>query len=251
MSKYCKECGKKLNSDSVGSYCANCDELMDRKFNDIQIKILETRDISEEEIRFLNRFDEEEIIELYYEIKKFFIDNKGIGEKEALLLLKLQKAFSIDDAGIKNSNQIYCPECGKVILREAVVCPFCGIQLKNLQIELKSPKSKDVAVVLAFFFGFWSWLYTYKKDALKFWIFFGIFSLSFIYPIYSGINDNWFFLLINIVGWFWAVINSIVRPLIFYLDYPDVKRRYINYILNFKIDLQSKEFYKLTGDSFR
>jgi len=27
---------------------------------------------------------------------------------------------------------MYCPECGKVIKRQAVICPYCGVQVKKL-----------------------------------------------------------------------------------------------------------------------
>ena len=35
-------------------------------------------------------------------------------------------------------------------------------------------KSKTIAVVLAFFFSFWSWLYTYRRNKVKFWISLGL-----------------------------------------------------------------------------
>ena len=35
-------------------------------------------------------------------------------------------------------------------------------------------KSKSIAVVLAIFFSFWSWLYTYRKNLVKFWITLGL-----------------------------------------------------------------------------
>ena len=31
-------------------------------------------------------------------------------------------------------------------------------------------KSKSIAIILALFFSFWSWLYTYKRNLVKFWI---------------------------------------------------------------------------------
>lgn len=35
-------------------------------------------------------------------------------------------------------------------------------------------KNKNIAVVLAIFFSFWSWLYTYRKNLVKFWITLGL-----------------------------------------------------------------------------
>jgi len=97
----------------------------------------------------------------------------------------------------KKEDEIYCPECGKPIKRKATICPFCGVQVKELTIKEQpatvriepalSPKSKAVAVVLAIFFGFWAWLYTFKKDQLKFWIFLGILITMVIWYIsYAG-----------------------------------------------------------------
>ena len=36
---------------------------------------------------------------------------------------------------LKNSDEIYCPECAKPIKRNAVICPNCCIQLKALVAE--------------------------------------------------------------------------------------------------------------------
>ena len=36
---------------------------------------------------------------------------------------------------LKNSDEIYCPECVKPIKRNAVICPNCKIQLKALVAE--------------------------------------------------------------------------------------------------------------------
>lgn len=148
----------------------------------------------------------------------------------------------------KNKDEIYCPECGKPIKRNAVICVHCGVQVKELSAknEVKAvrlepaatSKSKTVSVVLAVFFGFWSWLYTYKKDQLKFWIFFGLWITLFLVLVsyscsmvasvleepYSQVDyDNPLFTLIwlvNVIGWLWALIISIRRPLSFYLNYP-------------------------------
>ncbi|MBM3713354.1 MAG: hypothetical protein FJW56_07965 [Actinobacteria bacterium] len=41
-------------------------------------------------------------------------------------------------------------------------------------------KSKSVGIILVIFFSFWSWLYTYGKKKVKFWI---IFALNIIFAI--------------------------------------------------------------------
>lgn len=45
----------------------------------------------------------------------------------------------------------FCPECGREVSNNAVVCPGCGIQLKP--IGLGSGKNRIVAALLAIFLG--------------------------------------------------------------------------------------------------
>lgn len=45
----------------------------------------------------------------------------------------------------------FCPECGKEVSVNAVVCPGCGVQLKS--IGLGSGRNKIVAALLAIFLG--------------------------------------------------------------------------------------------------
>jgi hypothetical protein len=69
---------------------------------------------------------------------------------------------------------------------------------------LKS-KDKTAAVLLAVFLGLWTWCYTYKKDAWKFWLNFGLFvvSIGFWTP----------------VAWIWAIIDASRRPAEFYINF--------------------------------
>ncbi len=115
----------------------------------------------------------------------------------------------------KSPDEIYCPECGRIIQRDLRQCPFCDTDFRKLfgfeeqqntgntgygagapygpqngystGDNYREPlphsypvKSKTVAVVLAVFLGFWAWLYTYKNNSLKFWITLGVFGLVFI-----------------------------------------------------------------------
>jgi hypothetical protein len=67
-------------------------------------------------------------------------------------------------------------------------------------------KNKATAVVLAVFFGFWTWLYTYKKDAWKFWLNLVLTVVTF---------TAWGF-----VAWIWAIIDTAVKPDEFYNQLP-------------------------------
>jgi hypothetical protein len=96
-------------------------------------------------------------------------------------------------------------------------------------------KSKTAAVLIAIFLGYWSWLYTYKKDYKKFWVYLiliwaGVISIWIL--VYSNglsavlINYGtwiWLYFLINASSYIWVLINSISRPLIFYENYPPGK----------------------------
>lgn len=87
----------------------------------------------------------------------------------------------------KQEDEVFCPECGKLIKRAAVICVNCGVQIKKLQKAdnivnpYKTPDTKEIlpnlyhaknkmsAVIMVVFLGFFGWLYTYKHSASKFW----------------------------------------------------------------------------------
>lgn len=64
----------------------------------------------------------------------------------------------------KGADEIFCRSCGEVIKKEAVICVHCGVPVGG-DLVGASPKEKRVAVLLAVFLGFWTWLYTYKTVA--------------------------------------------------------------------------------------
>ena len=82
----------------------------------------------------------------------------------------------------KKDDETYkvCPSCGELIKWDAVICTYCGVQVQKLKVDTNynhpkyiensyPVKSKGIAVVLAIFFGYWSWLYTYRINRRKFW----------------------------------------------------------------------------------
>jgi hypothetical protein len=73
-------------------------------------------------------------------------------------------------------------------------------------------KTKTPAVLLAVFLGTWTWLYTYQRDATKFWITLGAQFLLFLLGI--GFIINWGF-------WLWAVIEASNRSDDWYNKYPN------------------------------
>ena len=78
------------------------------------------------------------------------------------------------------------------------------------------PKDKSVAVLLAVFLGCWTWVYTYKKDAWKFWLCLGL-NLTVFNPLWT----MFILLLPNIGLWIWAIVDVAARQDQFYRNYPN------------------------------
>lgn len=126
---------------------------------------------------------------------------------------------------LKGEDEIYCPECGKTIKRNAVICSYCGIQVKALVVEhikddkiITNLRSRKVALWLVLFFGIFSWLYTWKKDWWKFLI--CIFSgpiISFIF-----IRNETIAVIIYIAMYLWSAVDVTIRDEKFYKNYPYV-----------------------------
>jgi hypothetical protein len=129
---------------------------------------------------------------------------------------------------VKEDNEIFCPECGKPIKREAIICIHCGVQVKKLSVEPKevqrsTSKSKGVAVLLAIFFGLWAWLYIYGRAKLQFWITIAVVGMLFINLfLFAPLNIlyDWFFL-IFMPFHLWALIDISRRQGSFYENYPN------------------------------
>ena len=77
-------------------------------------------------------------------------------------------------------------------------------------------KDKTAAILLAVFLGGWTWLYTYKKDAWKFWV-----SLALHITVFNPIW-TWILLFLPNIGLHvWAIIDVCVKPQQFYDYYPN------------------------------
>jgi len=155
----------------------------------------------------------------------------------------------------KEPDEIFCPECGMTIKRGTTICPRCGVNIKDLFTESIAyqspiyrmeggitPKNKVVAILLAVFFSFWAWLYTYGKNAKKFWISIGVNAvmiviiLSYSCSIISNAvsyNQNYldyssgpliglsvFMNLISFGIWIWVLVDNAAKPNSFYEKYP-------------------------------
>jgi hypothetical protein len=102
----------------------------------------------------------------------------------------------------------YCRACGNALNPHAAVCLQCGAAAAAATpLHPSMPKQKATGVVLAVFFGVFCWLYTYKRDAWKFWLNLGMTIVT------IGI---W-----GIVAWIWAIIDMAARPSSWYEQFPN------------------------------
>jgi hypothetical protein len=133
----------------------------------------------------------------------------------------------------------FCSACGNSIINTAVICPKCGSPTPKYRPEtVHVGKSKTTAVVLSVFLSIWSWLYTYKVNAHKFWITFSLALAlfvtimivawqSYVAPTYEA--QDQLRALVSILGplwqilvlgsWLWALLDNATKPRAFYLNY--------------------------------
>ena len=110
---------------------------------------------------------------------------------------------------IKGLDEKFCSSCGKIIKNEAVICPYCGVQVKDLNIStssIKYSKDKTVAILLSVFLGFWGWIYTWELDQWKFWVGLGVTIVT------LGVA--------GIAFQIWAIVDAASRTPDFYLNFP-------------------------------
>ena len=81
-----------------------------------------------------------------------------------------------------------------------------------------SSKDKTTALLLALFFGAWTYLYTYKIDKEKFFIFLGSFLLvTIMFPL------TYYNLIPMCLFWVGSIIETASRNQQFYIDYDSIK----------------------------
>jgi hypothetical protein len=105
----------------------------------------------------------------------------------------------------------FCTDCGAETNALAEVCVKCGVRLPQAQLTA-SNKSKTVAVLLAVFLGFFTWLYTYRTDSWKFWLALGVFIANFVLIIITlgiWVLVSW---AVAVGLWVWAIIDVAMKP---------------------------------------
>jgi len=156
-----------------------------------------------------------EVVQYNYSTKERnqMVDEKNTPITEPKEILKLDEKEPVKRA--KQADEVFCPSCGEAIKKEAVICVKCGVSTRN-QIQKDTPKDKSTSVLLAVFLGYWSWLYTYKKDAWKFWLGLSL-NLTIFNPLWT-----WLILFIpNIAIWIWVIVDVSVKPASYYKDFPN------------------------------
>jgi hypothetical protein len=142
----------------------------------------------------------------------------------------------------------FCQNCGREVSETANFCAACGAQLTSISGVKKKGNSKLAAILLAVFLGFWTWVYTYKKDSMKFWIgltvyfiTFAIFCAFVVYMVIAipsamfGYNtvltssqERTFFLFWILLAfmplacsgiWIWAIVDAAAKNDNWYINY--------------------------------
>ena len=72
-------------------------------------------------------------------------------EEKEISEIKEVKEIKETATQTKNYDEAYCQSCGKVIKKEAFVCPYCGV--RNKKNNEGNEKNKIVAALLALFLG--------------------------------------------------------------------------------------------------
>jgi len=113
-----------------------------------------------------------------------------------------------------------CPYCAEEVKEDAIKCKHCKEFLSNVNTDKSSKASKDktTALLISLFFGAWTYLYTYKNDKEKFFIFLGSFILlSIMFPF------DYYKLIPMCLFWVGSIIETASRNQQFYIDYDSIK----------------------------
>ena len=140
----CEECGKVLKDKSHEPYCKQCDDKLDKQFDNIEDNILIYKELLDSEIKVLEKFEDTDIKDLFKRVyEKLSREEGGLKEESIVVLNKLKSSFNLKETeiGIKELREIreikkakpkdQCPECDKKIKEDFNLCPYCGYRLKK------------------------------------------------------------------------------------------------------------------------
>jgi predicted amidophosphoribosyltransferase len=141
MTKKCVECGKEIKEETDSDYCKACDEKLDKQFESIEDNISVYKELLPNEIAVLDKFEKEDIIELYIRVFNSFKDQGDFTEEQAKVLNKIKETFELKESEVgkdrivkytevKKVSSDECPDCRKKVKEEFIYCPYCGVRLK-------------------------------------------------------------------------------------------------------------------------
>jgi hypothetical protein len=119
----------------------------------------------------------------------------------------------------------FCQNCAAPTTPFSEICVKCGTRLISRTATGTSPtvkdgaKNKATSVLLAIFLGFWTWLYTYRRDNWKFWTAFALWVLQmFVAAAVEG-NSAWYPRLVIPAIWIWAILDTALKNAAWYSGY--------------------------------
>jgi hypothetical protein len=143
MAKVCIECGKEIKLETESPYCDKCDDMLDKRFEEIEGNIIVFKELMDKEIEILNKFEKEDIVELYLRVFEDFKLDGDFTEDQSRILNTIQKTFNLseNDIGkdkvvifkespVKKIDKTKCPDCSKDVKEDFNLCPYCGCRLK-------------------------------------------------------------------------------------------------------------------------
>ncbi len=142
MEKKCVECGKEIKEQTDSDYCQACDEKLDRQFESVEDNILIYKDLLPKEIDILNKFEKEDIIDLYKRAYDSFKSGGPFTEEQANILKKMAQTFNLKEDEIGSDRKVEykevkkvvkdaCPNCDGKIKEDFIFCPYCAFRLKD------------------------------------------------------------------------------------------------------------------------
>ena len=141
------------------------------------------------------------------------------------------------------SGNAFCSGCGCPTPYPVRNCLKCLTPLVYVaaRTSIVKPKSKTMAILLALLLGLFTWLYTYKQDARKFWLGLGLTILSLIVFLaalgfvlgdaaapgtLTHLNANWLlpmmvsFMVVSVL-WIWSLLDVLRKNNDWYAQYPN------------------------------
>jgi hypothetical protein len=94
--------------------------------------------------------------------------------------------------------------CGET----AAMCPSCGSPIREV-------KDRSLAIILAVFFSFVTWAYTYQRNATLFWTGLTVEVLGLLLVLFSPV-----FVVLNVAVWITAIVQTASKPTEYYAFYP-------------------------------